>query len=59
MVPSADRRAWSPSRALAAAARPVTGAAWFTGLPFLLAAALTASSFLIALKVARPLPRHA
>lgn len=47
------------SQALAAAARPVTGMAWFTGLPFLLAAALTASSFLIALKVARPLPRHA
>ena len=30
------------------------GAAWVTGLPFLLAAALTTGSFLIALKVARP-----
>ena len=49
---------FSFAQALAVVARPAAGAVWVTGLPFLLAAALTAVSFLIALKVARPLPRH-
>ena len=41
------------AQALAVTSGPA-GVAWVTGLPFLLAAALTTGSFLIALKVARP-----